>query len=374
MDKLSKSVLQVKDCQSIVVQILLHPMEQLKKTKLNYSDAGVDINSGNELVDRIKNQVKRTERQGVLGNIGGFGGLFDISSLPYKKPVLVSGTDGVGTKLKIAIEANKHDEVGIDLVAMCVNDLLVLGAEPLFFLDYFATGKLDVTQGESIIQGIVKGCEIANCALLGGETAEMPGMYQGNDYDLAGFCVGVVEKDSIIDGNSIEPGNVAIGLASSGLHSNGFSLVRKVLEISNTKLTDKLDDKTLQEILLTPTRIYVNSVLEICKRHTVKGISHITGGGLVENLPRVLPETVKLSITQKSWQRPEIFNWLQETGNISPDEMYRVFNCGVGLVIIVDEKDTDPVISQLLSMGEIAWRLGEISSAVSNKDEQVIFV
>ena len=349
-------------------------MVQPKKTKLNYSDAGVDINSGNELVDRIKNQVKRTKRQGVLGNIGGFGGLFDISSLPYKKPVLVSGTDGVGTKLKIAIEANKHDEVGIDLVAMCVNDLLVLGAEPLFFLDYFATGKLDVKQGESIIQGIVKGCELANCALLGGETAEMPGMYQGNDYDLAGFCVGVVEKDNIIDGNSIEPGHVAIGLASSGLHSNGFSLVRKVLEISNTKLTDKLDDKSLQEVLLTPTRIYVNSVLEICKRHTVKGISHITGGGLVENLPRILPETVKLSIDQNSWQRPEIFNWLQETGNISQDEMYRVFNCGVGLVIIVEEKDTDPVISQLQSMGEIAWRLGEISSAVSNKDEQVIFV
>ena len=322
----------------------------------------------------LKTRLKGLSARGVLGNIGGFGGLFDISSLPYKKPVLVSGTDGVGTKLKIAIEANKHDEVGIDLVAMCVNDLLVLGAEPLFFLDYFATGKLDVKQGESIIQGIVKGCELANCALLGGETAEMPGMYQGNDYDLAGFCVGVVEKDNIIDGNSIEPGHVAIGLASSGLHSNGFSLVRKVLEISNTKLTDKLDDKSLQEVLLTPTRIYVNSVLEICKRHTVKGISHITGGGLVENLPRILPETVKLSIDQNSWQRPEIFNWLQETGNISQDEMYRVFNCGVGLVIIVEEKDTDPVISQLQSMGEIAWRLGEISSAVSNKDEQVIFV
>jgi len=347
---------------------------QPKKTKLNYSDAGVDINSGNELVDRIKKHVKRTERQGVLGNIGGFGGLFDISSLPYKKPVLVSGTDGVGTKLKIAIEANKHDEVGIDLVAMCVNDLLVLGAEPLFFLDYFATGKLDVKQGESIIQGIVKGCEIANCALLGGETAEMPGMYQGDDYDLAGFCVGVVEKDSIIDGKSIEPGNVAIGLASSGLHSNGFSLVRKVLEISNTKLTDTLGDKSLQEILLTPTQIYVKPVLEVCKAHKIKGISHITGGGLVENLPRILPENLKLSINQNSWQRPEIFNWLQETGNISQDEMYRVFNCGVGLVIIVDEKDTDPIISQLQSMGEKAWRLGEISSAISNNVEQVIFV
>ncbi len=349
-------------------------MTKYEPENLNYANAGVNINNGNELVDRIKHLVPKTMRPGVLGNVGGFGGLFDISSLGYKQPVLVSGTDGVGTKLKLAIEANKHNEVGIDLVAMCVNDLVVLGAEPLIFLDYFATGKLDINQGEAIISGIVKGCELAGCALLGGETAEMPGMYQGHDYDLAGFCVGVVEKDNIIDGGSITSGNVAIGLASSGLHSNGFSLVRKVLEISQTKLTESFAGTSFQEILLTPTEIYVKPVLEAIQTHAVNGIAHITGGGLVENIPRVLPDNLTICIHKSSWQRPEIFNWLQSTGNISENEMYRVFNCGVGMVLIVNEMDCDKVIDILKTNQIQAWQMGEIIERQDTDTEQVIFV
>jgi len=349
-------------------------MAKSELSNLNYAEAGVNINNGNELVDRIKHLVPKTSRPGVLGNVGGFGGLFDISSLGYKQPVLVSGTDGVGTKLKLAIETNKHDEVGIDLVAMCVNDLVVLGAEPLIFLDYYATGKLDVDQGEALISGIVKGCEMAGCALLGGETAEMPGMYKGNDYDLAGFCVGVVEKDNIIDGQSIVPGNVAIGLASSGLHSNGFSLVRKVLEISQTKLTESLSGKLFQDILLTPTVIYVKPVLETIKTKAVYGIAHITGGGLIENIPRILPENLAVSIDSNSWQCPEIFNWLQSTGNITQDEMYRVFNCGVGMVLMVNAAESDTVINILKSNDIDAWQMGEVIERNDNDTDQVIFV
>ncbi|NNE38062.1 MAG: phosphoribosylformylglycinamidine cyclo-ligase [Gammaproteobacteria bacterium] len=349
-------------------------MARSELSNLNYAKAGVNINNGNELVERIKHLVPKTSRPGVLGNVGGFGGLFDISSLGYKQPVLVSGTDGVGTKLKLAIETDKHDEVGIDLVAMCVNDLIVLGAEPLIFLDYYATGKLNVNQGEAIIQGIVKGCELAGCALQGGETAEMPGMYQGNDYDLAGFCVGVVEKDNIIDGHSIIPGNVAIGLASSGLHSNGFSLVRKVLEISQTKLTDTLSGNTFQDILLTPTQIYVKPVLETIKTHAINGIAHITGGGLVENIPRILPENLAVSLNHNSWQQPEIFNWLQSTGNIPEDEMYRVFNCGVGMVLFVNADESTAVINMLNSNGVEAWQMGEVIERQSVDSEQVTLV
>ncbi len=337
-------------------------MSENLKSKSSYADAGVDIERGNLLVERIRSTVKSTQRPGVMGNLGGFGALFDISSLNYRQPVLVSGTDGVGTKIKLAIESNRHDSIGIDLVAMCVNDLLVQGAEPLFFLDYFASSMLDVNVAEQVIAGIAQGCQQAGCALVGGETAEMPGMYQPGEYDLAGFCVGAVEKDEIIDGNKVTPGDVLIGIASSGLHSNGFSLVRHVLATSGTGLTDAFDGQTFIDTLLEPTQIYVKPVLELLKSVHIKAISHITGGGLVENLPRVLPANVRAIIDCDSWQWPSVFSWLMEAGNIDIDEMYRTFNCGVGLVLIVDAENAEKSTERLLAMGERAWLLGKISS------------
>lgn len=329
--------------------------------KLNYEDAGVSISRGNELVRRIKPLVSTTDRPGVMGNIGGFGALFDISCLSYKNPVLVAGTDGVGTKLKLAIETNRHDTIGIDLVAMCVNDLLVQGAEPLFFLDYYASAHLNVDVAESVINGIVSGCRMAGCALVGGETAEMPGMYYTNDYDLAGFCVGIVEKDKIIDGSTIAAGDAVICLASSGAHSNGYSLIRKVLSTSSVSLDGSLGSKKLIDLLLEPTRIYVKPVRELFKKIKVKGIAHITGGGLTENIPRVLPDNVQININSASWQWPELFRWLQQEGNIDTPEMYTTFNCGVGLVLIIDKQDCQAAVNTLTSLGENAWELGTIS-------------
>lgn len=336
------------------------PMSENEKPAATYAAAGVNIEQGNRLVERIKTRVKSTHRTGVMGSLGGFGALFDISSLPYRQPVLVAGTDGVGTKIKLAIESGRHDSIGIDLVAMCVNDLLAQGAEPLFFLDYFACAALDVEVADAVIGGIARGCELAGCALVGGETAEMPGMYQHGDYDLAGFCVGVVEKDAIIDGSGVCPGDVLVGLASSGPHSNGYSLVRHVLANSGTALLDRFGNGTFLEVLLEPTRIYVKPVLELLQSVPLKAIAHITGGGLPENLPRVLPDATLAQIDCSSWQWPPVFSWLMKTGNIARNEMYRTFNCGVGLVLVVDEADAERAITTLVAQGERAWRLGSI--------------
>lgn len=333
----------------------------------NYSDAGVSIDRGNLLVDKIRSSVSNTQRPGVMGGIGGFGALFDLSSLPYKNPVLVSGTDGVGTKILLAIEAGRYDGIGIDLVAMCVNDLLVQGAEPLFFLDYYATARLDVEVAAGVIAGIADGCRSAGCALVGGETAEMPGLYRSGDFDLAGFSVGIVEKDRIIDGSQVAPGDIVIGIASSGPHSNGYSLIRKLLSDSNTRLTDSIGEQTIAEILLTPTRIYVKPVLELLQHARVKAIAHITGGGMLENIPRVLPDGVRADIDTASWQWPEIFSWLQKAGNIETEEMYRTFNCGVGMVIIVDPGSVAASLEILSEQGESAWQIGRICER--GKDE-----
>ncbi len=329
--------------------------------KLDYEAAGVSISRGNELVRRIKGMVSTTNRPGVMGNIGGFGALFDLSTVNCNNPVLVAGTDGVGTKLKLAIETGRHDTIGIDLVAMCVNDLLVQGAEPLFFLDYYASGKLDVDVAESVIKGIVTGCRMAGCALVGGETAEMPGMYQADDYDLAGFCVGIVDKEKIIDGTSIMAGDTAICLASSGAHSNGYSLIRKILSTTSASPEVMLDDRRLIDVFLEPTRIYVKPVRELFGHIPVKGIAHITGGGLTENIPRILPDAVQININTDSWQWPALFRWLQQRGNIDTPEMYTTFNCGVGLVLVVDSKNARTAIDLLNAQGETAWELGTIS-------------
>ena len=353
------------------VSILWPAMTENPKSKISYADAGVSIEQGSLLVERIKSRVKGTHRPGVMGSLGGFGALFDLSALNYRQPVLVSGTDGVGTKIKLAIESNRHDSIGIDLVAMCVNDLLVQGAEPLFFLDYFACSSLDVNVAEQVISGIANGCELAGCALVGGETAEMPGMYQPGEYDLAGFCVGAVEKDEIIDGSDVMAGDALIGLASSGLHSNGFSLIRHVLARSGTDIMSSFDNHTFIDTLLEPTKIYVKSVLELLKNVRIRALSHITGGGLMENLPRVLPAHTRAIIDCDSWQWPPIFTWLMEAGNIDTEEMYRTFNCGVGLVLIVDAGDAQKSIKQLNTLGEHAWILGEISS--SGDGSKVIF-
>ena len=330
-----------------------------KKTT-SYAHAGVSINHGNQLVERIKPIVSKTRKPGVMGGLGGFGALFDISTLGYQQPVLVSGTDGVGTKIKLALETGIDHTIGIDLVAMCVNDLLVQGAKPLFFLDYYVCERLDVDIAESVITGIAKGCEMANCSLVGGETAEHPNAFPAGEYDLAGFCVGVVEKAEIIDGTGIKPGDALIGLASSGVHSNGFSLVRKVLADSGTRLADKFSESTFAEVLLTPTRIYVTTILELLKQIPVKGMVHITGGGLLENIPRILPENVNVKINSHSWQWPAIFFWLRETGNIDMDEMYRTFNCGVGYIVVVEKKDIDKTMTLLTKQGETAWHLGDV--------------
>ena len=330
---------------------------------LSYRDAGVDIDAGNRLVDRIKPHARRTFRPGVLGGLGGFGALFELPLDRYRQPVLVSGTDGVGTKLKLALELNRHDTIGVDLVAMCVNDVLVVGAEPLFFLDYYATGKLDVEVAADVIKGIADGCEQAGAALVGGETAEMPGMYSEGDYDLAGFCVGVVEKARIIDGSQVQPGDVLLGLASSGPHSNGYSLIRKILAVSGATLEQPFAaGQTLGQTLLAPTRIYVKPILRLLEQVDVHAIAHITGGGLTENIPRVLPMNTKAVIKMQSWQRPAVFQWLQQQGGVAEAEMRRTFNCGVGLVVCVAAEDAERAQTLLREADETVWPLGQIAA------------
>ncbi len=329
---------------------------------LSYRDAGVDIAAGNRLVDRIKLLARRTLRPGVLGGLGGFGALFELPLDRYRQPVLVSGTDGVGTKLKLAMEMNRHDAIGVDLVAMCVNDVLTVGAEPLFFLDYYATGKLDVDAAAEVIKGIADGCEQAGAALAGGETAEMPGMYHDGDYDLAGFCVGVVEKSRIIDGSKVQIGDVLIALASSGPHSNGYSLIRKILQVSGARLDQPFEGRTLGEVLLTPTRIYVKPILKLLEQVEVRAIAHITGGGLTENLPRVLLMGSKAVIDTAGWRRPAVFQWLQQQGGVAEAEMRRTFNCGVGLVVCVATDVADQTLAILRDAGETVWPLGRIAA------------
>ncbi|MDN3653020.1 phosphoribosylformylglycinamidine cyclo-ligase [Thalassotalea ponticola] len=340
-----------------------------QKQSLSYKDAGVDIDAGNALVENIKGAVKKTTRPEVMGGLGGFGAVCQIPA-GYKEPVLISGTDGVGTKLRLAIDLKKHDTVGIDLVAMCVNDLLVLGAEPLYFLDYYATGKLDVDVASDVVKGIAEGCIQSGCALVGGETAEMPGMYHQGDYDIAGFCTGVAEKSALITGDDVQAGDQLIALASSGPHSNGFSLIRKVLEVNNTDTSEMLGDKSIAEHLLEPTRIYVKPVLAMLKEVKANALSHITGGGFWENIPRVLPQGTKAVIDGNSWQWPAIFNWLQEQGNITTHEMYRTFNCGVGMIIAVPAEQKDKALEILAAHGEQAWHIGQINTA-NDGDEQV---
>ena len=333
-----------------------------ERAPVTYRDAGVDIDAGDELVERIKPRVKRSMRPEVLGGIGGFGALVEVPLDRYRKPVLVSGTDGVGTKLRLAIDTQRHDGVGIDLVAMCVNDVIVQGAEPLFFLDYYASGKLDVGVGERVIAGIVEGCVQAGCALVGGETAEMPGMYHGADYDLAGFCVGVVEKDAIIDGSKTRAGDVVLGLPSSGPHSNGFSLIRKILQLANADLEADLQGVSLIERLMAPTRIYVKPLLKLMREVSLHGLSHITGGGLVDNIPRVLPDGLEVVLERKAWPREPIFEWLQQQGKIADAEMYRVFNCGIGMTLQVSAGDAQRAIGILRAAGQEALVIGEVRS------------
>jgi phosphoribosylformylglycinamidine cyclo-ligase len=333
-----------------------------ERAPVTYRDAGVDIDAGDELVERIKPRVKRSMRREVLGGIGGFGALVEVPLDRYRKPVLVSGTDGVGTKLRLAIDTGRPDGVGIDLVAMCVNDVVVQGAEPLFFLDYYATGKLDVDIGERVIAGIVEGCVQAGCALVGGETAEMPGMYHGADYDLAGFCVGIVEKDAIIDGSLTRSGDVVLGLPSSGPHSNGFSLVRKILQVSTADIHAHLQGISLIDRLLTPTRIYVKALLKLMSEVKVHGLSHITGGGLVDNIPRVLPEGLEVILERKSWPREVVFDWLQQQGQVADAEMYRVFNCGIGMTVHVSAADAQRAIGILRAAGQEALVIGAVRS------------
>jgi phosphoribosylformylglycinamidine cyclo-ligase len=331
-----------------------------ERAPITYRDAGVDIDAGDELVERIKPRVRRSMRPEVLGGIGGFGALVEVPLDRYRKPVLVSGTDGVGTKLRLAIDTRRHDGVGIDLVAMCVNDVIVQGAEPLFFLDYFASGKLDVDVGERVVAGIIEGCVQAGCALVGGETAEMPGMYHGADYDLAGFCVGVVEKDAIIDGSRTRVGDLVLGLPSSGPHSNGFSLIRKILQVAAADLEADVNGVRLIDRLMAPTRIYVKPLLQLIREVTVHGVSHITGGGLVDNIPRVLPDGLEVVLNRGSWRREAVFDWLQREGKVADAEMYRVFNCGIGMTVQVSASDADRAVSVLSAAGQEALIIGEV--------------
>jgi phosphoribosylformylglycinamidine cyclo-ligase len=331
-----------------------------ERAPVTYRDAGVDIDAGDELVERIKPRVKRSMRPEVLGGIGGFGALVEVPLDRYRKPVLVSGTDGVGTKLRLAIDTRRHDGVGIDLVAMCVNDVIVQGAEPLFFLDYYASGKLDVDVGERVIAGIVEGCVQAGCALVGGETAEMPGMYHGADYDLAGFCVGIVEKDAIIDGSQTRAGDVVLGLPSSGPHSNGFSMIRKILQVAKADLATDLQGVSLIDRLMAPTRIYVKPLLDLMRKMSVHGVSHITGGGLVDNIPRVLPDGLEVVLERKSWRREAIFDWLQQHGQVADAEMFRVFNCGIGMTVQLPAGEADRAIAILREAGQEAMVIGEV--------------
>ncbi len=333
---------------------------------ISYRDAGVDIDAGNALVARIKPAVAKTHRPGVVTGLGGFGALFELPLNRYRQPLLVSGTDGVGTKLKLAIDSGRHHTIGIDLVAMCANDIIVQGAEPLFFLDYYATGKLDVDVAANVIEGIGRGCELAGAALIGGETAEMPGMYQPEDYDLAGFCVGIVEKDDLIDGQSVRPGDILIGLPASGPHSNGYSLIRKILEVTGTGTDARLEGRPLLDWLMEPTRIYVKPLLAVLKQVEVHSLCHITGGGLPENLPRMLPENTLARIEQGSWRWPTIFSWLQEQGRVETHEMYRTFNCGVGMVICLPATEIERCLAILAEHELSGWVLGSIEQATGS--------
>jgi phosphoribosylformylglycinamidine cyclo-ligase len=335
-------------------------LNEKNQESLNYKSAGVDIAAGNELVERIKPIAARTRTAGVMSGLGGFGSMFELPLDRYQNPILVSGTDGVGTKLKLAIDLGIHDTVGIDLVAMCVNDIIVQGAEPLFFLDYFATGKLDIESAASVIAGIGKGCELAGAALVGGETAEMPGMYADGEYDLAGFCVGIVEKNKVLDGSKVKVGDKLIGIASSGPHSNGYSLIRKIITHSNSALTDSFNDKTLGEVLLTPTKIYVKSLLSLLDKVPVHALAHITGGGLTENLPRVLPTGINANIDLSAWTFPDIFLWLQTHGNVSLADMLTTFNCGIGMIVCVAVEDEKATLEALRSSGETVFVIGEL--------------
>ena len=346
-------------------------MPSTSKVSLSYRDAGVDIDAGDALVEAIKPFAKRTMREGVLAGIGGFGALFEVSK-KFREPVLVSGTDGVGTKLKLAFHLNRHDTVGIDLVAMSVNDILVQGAEPLFFLDYFACGRLDVATATDVIKGIAAGCEQAGCALIGGETAEMPSMYPDGEYDLAGFAVGAVEKSKIIDGKKIRPGDVVLGLASSGAHSNGYSLVRKIIEVAKPDLHADFHGRPLADVLLAPTRIYVKPLLALMEKIEVHGMVHITGGGLVENIPRVLQPNLTAVLHKDSWSLPPLFQWLQKHGGVADDEMHRVFNCGIGMTVIVSAANADQAEAELKRLGETVYRIGEIRERAEGQAQTMV--
>ena len=350
-------------------------MTDKHSASLTYRDAGVDIDAGEALVDRIKPMAAKTMRAGVMAGIGGFGALFEVPR-HLKEPVLVSGTDGVGTKLRLAFEWNRHDTVGIDLVAMSVNDILVQGAEPLFFLDYFACGKLSVDTAASVVQGIAQGCELAGCALIGGETAEMPGMYPDGEYDLAGFAVGAVEKSAIIDGKQIGPGDVVLGLASSGAHSNGYSLLRKILKHANARPDQELDGRPLLDVVMAPTRIYVKSILRALAVHgrSIKGLAHITGGGLLDNVPRILQADMAARLHRDAWALPPLFQWLQRNGNVAEEEMHRVFNCGIGMVVIVPAAQADAIAETLRGQGETVHVLGEIAERQGAAAPQVTVV
>ncbi|PLX72000.1 MAG: phosphoribosylformylglycinamidine cyclo-ligase [Azoarcus sp.] len=343
------------------------------KTSLSYRDAGVDIEAGDALVDRIKPFAKRTMRPEVLGGIGGFGALFELSK-KYREPVLVSGTDGVGTKLKLAFHWNKHDTVGQDLVAMSVNDILVQGAEPLFFLDYFACGKLDVDTAADVVKGIAQGCELSGCALIGGETAEMPSMYPDCEYDLAGFAVGAVEKADIIDGSKIVPGDVVLGLASSGAHSNGYSLIRKIIDVAQPDLDADFHGRKFRDVVMEPTRLYVKPLLALMQAMpgVVKGMAHITGGGITENVPRILRDELVARIDAASWKLPPLFQWLQEAGNVDMQEMYRVFNCGIGMAVVVAADQADAVTAQLSAAGETVHRIGRIDARQDGEAQTIV--
>jgi phosphoribosylformylglycinamidine cyclo-ligase len=346
-------------------------LSESKPHSITYRDAGVDIDAGDQLVENIKPYARRTQRPGVLASIGGFGALFEVPK-SYREPVLVSGTDGVGTKLKLAFQLERHDTIGIDLVAMSVNDILTLGAEPLFFLDYYACGKLDVATATRVVKGIADGCEQAGCALIGGETAEMPGMYTPGEYDLAGFAVGVVEKSRIIDGSTIAAGDVVLGMASNGAHSNGYSLIRKILSARSIDLAAPLDGKRLSDWILAPTRIYVKPVLQVLQRVSVKGLAHITGGGLLENVPRVLGADLTAELERSAWPVTPLFSWLQREGNVPDQEMHRVFNCGIGMVLVVGSADAAATIDVLTAAGEQVWRIGSVRRRRSGEAQTLI--
>jgi len=345
------------------------PQNKSKRNSITYKDSGVDIAAGNELIDKIKPHAKSTFRNEVLGGLGGFGSMFEIPK-HISNPVLVSGTDGVGTKLKLAFELNQHDTIGQDLVAMCANDIIVQGAEPLFFLDYFACGKLNTEITERVIKGISDGCKLANCSLVGGETAEMPGMYKGNEYDLAGFCVGAVDKEKIIDGSNVNDGDILLGISSSGAHSNGYSLIRKIISEKRADLNSSFDNKTLGEVLMQPTKIYTKSLLALLKVEKIHAMAHITGGGLIENIPRVIPNDLKAVINKNAWEMPHLFEWIKSEANLSEDELFKTFNCGIGMVLIIKQQSKDKIINSLKNSKEEVYEIGKIIKKDTN-DSQI---